>query len=493
MNSLLKLLSVLVCCMAGTSIASERPNIVLVLADDLGYHSLGVLGQEKIKTPNLDNLARNGMIFTRFYGTHLCSPTRGSLATGMHTGNGLIRGNYELGGYEDSEEFGQMPLPLNLRTLGTELKRAGYATGVMGKWGIGGPGSTGAPNLHGIDEFFGYLDQKQAHNYYPTHLWRNETLVPLANRSFSVHPSGIDISDPNDSKAYLPYKGEIYSADVIHKEAMKFIERNRERPFFLEMAYTLPHMALQVPERALRQYQGKFDDTPYLGKQGYIPCQYPRATYAAMISLLDEYVGDLLRVLREHNIEKNTLVIFTADNGAAVVGGCEADYFNTSGDLRGRKGSLYEGGIRVPFIASWPGVIKPGTASEHLSAIWDLMPTFLELAGTPEMTGLDGISFAPTLKGEPGQQDHKFLYWERHSKTGDSHTQAVRMGDWKAVKSTRGDQTETALFNLKSDPSEKQDVSAAHPKILSRAQTCMKERRLAVIAEWNFAKPGTEE
>ncbi len=473
--------------------AREQPNIVLILADDLGFHSIGALGQQKIKTPNLDKLAAEGMILTRFYATHLCSPSRGSLVTGMHTGHGFIRGNYELGGYADSLECGQMPLQANMQTLGTELRRAGYATAVMGKWGLGGPQSTGVPSLQGIDLFYGYLDQKQAHNYYPTHLWRNETREDLPNPNFSAHPTDIQIKDPNDPDSYAAYKGKAYSADLIHEQAMKFIEQRKDQPFFLQMAYTLPHMALQAPDQALAQYKGKFDDQPYLGEKGYLPNQYPRATYAAMVSLLDRYVGDLMRVLRRHGLDSRTLVIFTADNGAAVVGGCDADYFNCSGDLRGRKGSLYEGGIKVPFVACWPGVIKPGSTSDHLCALWDLMPTFLEVAGTSAGGTIDGISFLPTLRQQGTQGEHPFLYWERHSASGDVHAQAVRFGDWKVIKTTKNEQASVVLYNLKVDAAEKNDLAAQHPEIVRQAESYLQTRRLAALPEWNFIKPAEDQ
>lgn len=473
---------------AGQIQRQPKPNIVLILADDLGYHSLGAFGQKVIRTPNLDRLAEGGMRLTNFYTNHLCSPSRGSLFTGMHQGHGLIRGNHELGGYADSLEFGQMPLPANIQTLGTELQEAGYVTAVTGKWGMGGPQSTGVPNLQGIDFFYGYLDQKQAHNYYPTHLWRNEQREDLDNPSIDVHPKNIHISDPDDPQYYRIYKGSVYSADIIHEETIRFVEANKDRPFFLEMAYTLPHMALQVPERALAQYKGKFDDKPYLGEAGYIPNQYPRATYAAMISLLDEYVGDLMKILEKYGLDKNTLVIFTSDNGAARVGGCDPDYFECSGVLRGRKGSLYEGGIKVPFVAYWPDVIRPGTASPHLCAIWDLMPTFLEAAGVRHVKGINGRSFLPVLKQHGEQQEHEFLYWERHAKNK-THEQAVRFGNWKAIKTIVNNKETIALYNLEQDASEKNNLANRYPALVSKAEAYMATRRLAVIPEWNFAEP----
>lgn len=468
-------------------LAQKKPNIIFILGDDMGYQSIGAFGQKLIKTPNLDRLAANGMKLTNFYTNHLCSPSRGSFLTGMHTGNGLVRGNYELGGYTDETERGQMPLPMNLQTLGSELKKAGYATGVFGKWGVGGPQSTGVPNLHGIDQFYGYLDQAQAHNYYPTHLWRNEVKESLPNASFSSHQEFPKDKNPNDPSSYLSYAGKVYSADTINSEAIKFIDQHKNKPFFLEMAYTLPHMALQAPDRILAQYKGKFEDKPYLGNDGYLPNQYPRATYAAMITLLDEYVGSIIKALEKNGLDKNTLIVFTADNGAAQVGGCDPDYFKSSGDLKGRKNSLYEGGIKVPFVAYWPGVIKANTASAHLSAIWDLMPTFLEATGVKSPSGIDGISFLPALKSQTEKQkQHEFLYWERHTKKN-AHDQAVRFGDWKVVKHINAEKTE--VYNLKSDPNEKDNVADRHPEIIEKANKHFATRRVASIAEWNFFDP----
>lgn len=471
-----------------------RPNIVFILADDLGYHSLGATGQKLIQTPHLDRLARRGMTLTNFYATHLCSPSRCSLVTGMHPGHAMIRGNHELGGYEDAAEFGQMPLAPNVQTLGTVLQGAGYATALIGKWGLGGPGSTGMPTRQGFDFFFGYLDQKQAQNYYPTHLWRNETREPLANPAFHHHQKFPANQDPNDPAAYTRYQGKVYSCDVMTEEALRYIQAHKERPFFLELAYTLPHMALQVPERALRRYEGKFDEKPYLGTKGdgYVPNRTPRATYAAMISLLDDYVGQVVEALERAGLAENTLIVFTSDNGAAVAGGCEADYFGCSGALRGRKGSLYEGGIKVPFIACWPGVIAPGSTSDHLSALWDLLPTFAEAAGVATFRPVDGASFLPTLRGNAAAQTRTaFLYWESHPFRvgGEDGAQAVRFGRWKAVRTNvhkRNAAPALELFNLEEDPAEKNDVAALHPEVVKQAEAFLATRQLAVIPEWNY-------
>lgn len=489
MNPILKTLKtfVFVYLLSAPVFAQKKPNIIFILGDDMGYQSIGAFGQKLIKTPNLDRLAAKGMKMTNFYANHICSPSRGSLLTGMHTGNGLIRGNYELGGYTDDTEYGQMPLPLNFQSMGTELKKAGYATAVMGKWGVGGPNSTGAPNLHGIDLFYGYLDQKQAHNYYPTHLWRNEVKETLPNPSFFSHQKLPKDKNPDDPASYLPYTGQVYSADTINSEAIKFIEQHKNQPFFLELAYTLPHMALQVPDKIREQYKEKFDDKPYMGQNGYLPNQYPRATYAAMITLLDEYVGTIVKTLEKNGLDKNTLIVFTADNGAARVGGCDPDYFKTSGELRGRKNALYEGGIKEPFIACWPGVIKPNTSSDHLCAIWDLLPTFLEVTGTNVPKGIDGISFYPTLKpGKLKQKKHEYLYWERHAKN-DTHEQAVRFDNWKIISRVGTDQIE--VYNLKTDPNEKTDVAKQQPEIIKKAKGYYDKRKVAVVSEWNFSKP----
>lgn len=471
--------------------------MVLVVADDLGYHSLGVTGQKLIQTPHLDRLARRGMMLTDFYAAHLCSPSRGCLMTGIGLGRAVVRGNHELGGYEDEAEFGQMPLPANTETLGRALQSAGYETALIGKWGLGGPGSPGVPTRQGFDFFYGYLDQKQAQNYYPRHLWRNETREPLDNPAFHHHQRFPADKDPGDPANYAAYRGKTYACDVMTDEAVRFIRTPRDRPFFLEMAYPLPHMALQVPERALELYEGKFEEKPYLGTRGggYLPNRTPRATYAAMITLLDEYVGRLVAALDESGLTQNTLVIFTADNGAAVAGGAQGDFFACSGALRGRKGSLYEGGIKEPFIAAWPGVIAPGSTSRHLAAIWDVMPTLLDAAGAAPARGIDGLSFLPALQGrETAQARHEYLYWESHPfrVDGEDGAQAVRFGPWKAVRINvhRPSVRPTIeLFQIEEDPSEKHDVAAQHPDLVQRAAEHMDRRQLAIIPEWNYYRP----
>lgn len=467
--------------------AQQKPNIVFILADDLGYGSIGAFGQQKIHTPYLDKMATAGMKLTDFYANPICAPTRASFFTGLSSAHCAIRDNYEMGGYEDSTEFGQMPLPANVMTLGKLLQSAGYKTAVFGKWGMGGPGSTGVPWKQGVDTFYGYLDQKQAHNYYPSHLWRNNVAEKFEGNVPSAHQKLPTGKDPYDDASYSQYKGSIYSCDTIAGEALKFIRQNRKSPFFMYVAFTIPHMALQVPDKYLQPYLGKFDEKPAAGG-GYLPVRYPYSTYAAMISLLDEYVGRIVQQLKDAGLDKNTLVVFTGDNGAAGGGAASVnpDYFNCSANFRGRKGTLYEGGIREPFIAYWPGKIKAGSSSSHVAAIWDMLPTFAELAGVKPHEYIDGVSMAPTLLNRSGQQEHEYLYWEIH-RPGKG-TQAVRFGDWKAVRRQThiNPNNPVELYNLKNDISETTDVSAQHPEVMKKMYRYLKDRDLATLTDWNF-------
>ena len=345
----------------------NRPNIVYIYADDLGWGELGAYGQRKIRTPNLDRMAAQGMRFTQHYSSApVCAPSRGALLTGLHTGHAYIRGNYELGGFTDEEEGGQMPLHGGARTIGHVLREAGYATGAVGKWGLGMHDNTGDPNAQGFDYFYGLLDQKQAHNYYPTHLWENGTRVALRNAYFSPHQRLA--TPPQDPRDYDKYKGTDYAPELMTQHALEFVERHRDHPFFLYLAYPLPHLALQAPDEVVKQYVGQFEDMPYLGDLGYLPTPHPRATYAAMITALDGYVGRVLQQLERLGLDEHTLVMFSSDNGATFTGGVDRVFFDSMGGLRGTKMDVYEGGIRVPFLARWPGRIAPGTVSDLPSA-----------------------------------------------------------------------------------------------------------------------------
>lgn len=467
---------------------TTAPNIVYILADDLGYKELGSYGQQKIRTPRLDRMASEGMRFTQFYaGSPVCAPSRCTFLTGKHTGHAYVRDNHELGGFRDEEERGQLPLPPSEPTLAAWLRKQGYATALVGKWGLGGPGSEGQPARHGFDLFFGYLDQKQAHNYYPTHLWRNETRVPLANRFFLPHQK-LE-GDPHDPASYEKYAGAEYGMDAMTREALAFVRANKDRRFFLYFAPTIPHLALQVPDAALRQYAGAFPETPYTGTNNYLPHRTPRAAYAAMITYLDTAVGQLLDTLKEIGADRQTVVFFTSDNGATFnVGGVDTNFFDSFGELRGTKTELYEGGIRVPMIARWPTRIPADTTSSHIGANWDMWATFAELTGGRAPASTDGISIVPTLLRRGNQAQHEALYWEFHSK---GSAQAVRMGRWKGVRSNvaKNPAASIELYDLERDPSESSDVSSAHPEVVQRIARLMRQRTPAVLEQWNFSVP----
>jgi arylsulfatase len=450
----------------------ERPpNIVFILADDLGYGELGSYGQTKIRTPHLDRLAEEGMRFTQHYsGSPVCAPSRCVLLTGMHTGHAYIRGNDEMSDrgdvWRDLTLEGQRPLPEGTTTVGHVLQDAGYATGAMGKWGLGGPGSTGAPNRQGFDRWYGYLGQRLAHNYYPVHLWRDSIKHELDNDYFHPHARLPEGTDPDDPASYEPYEGREFAPDRIIEEALGFIQESAERPFFLYMPFTIPHVALQIPEEDLAEYEGEFEETPYVGDASYTPHRTPRAAYAAMITRMDKDIGRVLSLLAELGLEDDTVVFFTSDNGPTWVGGADTEFFESRGGLRGRKAQLWEGGIRVPLIAKWPGRIEPGSVSDFPSAFWDFMPTFAELAGTAPPDGGDGVSLVPTLTGRAGEQEtHAYLYWEFIG------GQAVRLGHWKGIRLSVDDPIE--LYDLAADRDETTDVAAEHADVVARIEEIM--------------------
>jgi len=455
----------------GAEDAVKPPNIVFILADDLGYGDLGCFGSTKIRTPNIDRLAADGMRLTRHYsGNAVCAPSRCVLMTGLHPGHAFIRNNLAVG------EEGQYPIPAGTKTLARRLHGAGYFCGAFGKWGLGGPQSDGRPLLQGIDRFFGYNCQGVAHNFYPTTLWDNETIFPLKNPKFSAHQKLPEGADPNDPANYRPYQGVEYSADVIQGQALKFIRDNQKRPFFLFVPTTIPHLSLQVPDDSLAEYIGKFEDAPYRGEYGYVPQQYPHACYAAMVSRLDRHVGEIVAELEKLGLTKNTIVLFSSDNGAAPknAGGSDSDFFNSTGGLTGKKGSLQEGGIRIPGIARWPGKIPAGTVSARISGFEDWTPTLFDLAGLPleDRNQLDGISFKETLLGQV-QPARPFLYREF------VRQQAVWSGQWKAIRNhlAKADDPlamKTELYDLDADPTESKDMAAMHPQELARLEKIMR-------------------
>lgn len=485
------LLLIVACTLAACEapdVESPKPNIIYMLADDLGYGEVGSFGQDKIRTPNLDALAEQGIRFTQHYaGSPVCAPSRATLMTGLHTGHSQIRDNFEVGGYPDPDELGQMPLDPGTYTIGTLLQDAGYVTGAIGKWGLGGRETLGEPRHQGFDYFFGYLDQQLAHNFYPTHLWRNGERVELANEYFSAHQR-FDGDDPNDPEQYRQYQGSDYSLDVMADDALRFLDEHQDEPFFLYLPFTIPHVALQVPDSSLAEYDGEFDEEPYLGDPTYLPHHRPLSAYAAMITRMDDHIGRIMGRLEELGLDENTLVIFTSDNGTTYTGGVDADFFDSTGGLRGLKGSLYEGGTRVPFIARWPGHIEPGSVSDHVSAFWDMMPTFAEVAGVESPAGLDGLSMVPALEGRADQPSHDHLYWEYHGLWNGA--QAVRMGRWKGVRLGGHDDAEAPieLYDLDADPGETTDVAAAHPDVVAQVRGVMESRTEAILPQWNFAR-----
>ena len=452
--------------------SKTKPNIIYILADDLGYGELGCYGQTKIRTPNIDQLAAEGMKFTQHYsGSPVCAPSRCTLLTGKHTGHSYIRSNKEMGGWGPDEPEGQLHIPAETITLAKLLKTAGYTTGAMGKWGLGGPDTSGEPNRQGFDNWYGYLCQRVAHNYYPTHLWRNTEKDMLeGNEYFSAHQKLPADLDPNDKASYEQYSGKQYSVDLMADEALEFVKANKDNPFFLYLPFTVPHVALQVPEDSLAEYEGQFPETPYLGEKSYLPHRAPRAAYAAMITRMDKHIGRIIDLVKQLGLDDNTLIMFSSDNGPTYNGGTDSTFFNSAGPLRGLKGSLYEGGIRVPLIARWPGKITPHTTTDHISAFWDVLPTLTELTGIDPPPDIDGLSFLPTLLGNNDKQKtHDYLYWEYNG------AQAVRMGDWKGYRRRTNQPIE--LYHLKDDIAEQQNLAPIDLETLAQITDLMQSAR----------------
>lgn len=474
---------------AGCTQVQQSPNVIYILADDLGYGELGSYGQTLIQTPNLDQLAIEGMRFTQHYsGSPVCAPSRCTLLTGLHTGHCQVRDNYELGGFADSTERGQLPLEEGTYTLGHLMQDAGYATAIIGKWGLGGPHSIGIPTEQGFDYFYGYLDQKQAHNYYPSHLWRNTVWDTLANGYFHPHQRFVEGLDPNDPAAYDRYKGPDYAPDLMANEAEEFIRQHASEPFFLYLAHTVPHLALQVPDEELEPYEGILTESPYDGSSGYLPHIRPQSAYAAMITRMDAHIGRIIEVLHELGIEEETLIIFSSDNGPTYTGGVDTEQFHSSGGLRGGKGEVYEGGIRVPMIAAWPGMIAPGSTTDHVSAFWDVMPTLADLVGTDLVAEVNGVSFLSVLIGQDPPTPSE-MYWEYHGR-GWNGAQAARIGPWKGVRLGGHDNpaAPVSVYHLDSDPGELTNLADVHPEVAQDLLSLMQSRSHSKIERWNFAE-----
>lgn len=439
----------------------KKPNIIYILADDLGYGDLSCYGQSKFSTPNIDKLAEKGIKFTQHYsGSTVCAPSRSSLMTGRHTGHTFIRGNYE------RPPEGQYPLKGEAVTMAEVLKEAGYATGAFGKWGLGYPGSEGDPNKQGFDTFFGYNCQMLGHHYYPYFLRSNRDSLVL--------------------KANAGKQRGVYAPQLIHDKTLEFIEAHKDEPFFCYVPSIIPHAELLAPEKYMKMYRGKFepehsykgvDDGEKFRKGAYCSQPEAHAAFAAMIHLLDEQVGEIVAKVEELGLSDNTLIIFTSDNGPHLEGGAQPDYFNSNGPFKGYKRDLYEGGIRVPFVACWPGMIKEGTESKHISAFWDMMPTFADMAGIACPDDIDGISMLPTLLSSGVQKQHEYLYWEFHVWGG---RKAARIGDYKAVQYgiSKDPDAPIELYDLSLDAGETDNIAEQHPDIIAKVKDLFENGRV---------------
>lgn len=491
----LLLLSLAACNTADKSSVPTTPNIIYILADDLGYGELGAYGQALIETPNLDELAKNGMRFTQHYsGAPVCAPARCILMTGQHAGHAYVRGNDEWRDrgkvwdyeamFEDPFLEGQRPLPDSLVTVAEILQQAGYRTGAVGKWGLGAPTTEGVPNKQGFDFFYGYNCQRQAHTLYPMHLWRNEERDLLENKMVAPHRNLAEGADTLDAASYADFTLNEYAPTLMHEEALQFLDTIGDQPFFLYYASPLPHVPLQAPQKWIEYYREKLGpEPPYTGKS-YFPTQYPRATYAAMISYLDEQVGDLIETLIEQGKYENTLVIFSSDNGPTYTGGADTPYFDSAKPFKTTygwgKGFVHEGGIRVPMIAAWPGKIEAGTTTDHISSFYDVLPTLCELIGQQIPQNTDGISFLPTLMQEE-QTAHQFLYWEFPAYQGQ---QAVRLGKWKGIrKGILKDQLDIALYDLEADPQETTNLADSFPDIVNQISAIFTKEHIPATIE----------
>lgn len=448
-----RLLCALVLLIFSSAAAAEKPNIIYILLDDAGYGDISCYGQKKFSTPNIDRLASEGIKFTQHYsGSTVCAPTRCVLMTGLHTGHAYVRGNREI------QPEGQAPMPADIVTIPRLLSKAGYATGAFGKWGLGAPGSPSDPKEH-FDVFYGYNCQRQAHNYYPTHLWKNDKKVMLDKKVYAQTPT--------------------------QEETLSFIRANKDKPFFAYLAITIPHAAMQVPEEYAAPFRKKFPQfEDKVGKYGGATITNPVAAFAGMMKLVDDDIGELLDLLDELKIDENTLILFSSDNGPHKEGGHQPDFFDSNGPLRGYKRDLTEGGIRVPLLARWPGTIEAGRTSELVSAHWDMLPTFCEMAQAELPEKIDGISILPELKGKGEQPKHDYLYWEFYERGG---RKAARWGNWKAVQLdiNKNPNSPIAIYDLSKDVGEENDLAAKKPKLVARAKEIFAEAHTP-SPNWEF-------
>ena len=468
----------------------DLPNIIYILADDLGFGDIGFNGQKLIETPNIDELAKNGMIFSNHYaGAPVCAPTRAVFVTGIHTGKNHIRDNSEWAErgdvwsfkamFDDPKLEGQRPMPDTTRTVAHIFKSQGYKTGMVGKWGLGAPHTNSIPNKMGFDFFYGYNCQRQAHTYYPTHLWKNQKREILNNFVVTKQEGLEKDADPFDPKSYKKYNQNDYAPTLMLEEALDFIEKNKDSKFFLYYASVIPHLPLQAPKKWVDYYVEKFgDEKPYYPAYSYYPSRYPKATYAAMITYLDEIVGSLTQKLKDINQFDNTIVMFTSDNGVTHLDQVDSNFFNSTGLLNNKndrvKGSVYEGGLRVPFFVSWPDKIKKGSQSNHISSTQDFYATVLDLFKIKKPDYITGLSFLPTLLSKK-QDEHEYLYWETKSRLGQ---QAIRMNKWKAIRRNIAyGNREIELFDLTLDPMEKNDISSSNLDVIGQLELIFNDAR----------------
>jgi arylsulfatase A len=461
-----------------TAESGDRPNVVFILADDLGWGEVGCFGQKKILTPNIDGLASTGMKLTQHYsGAPVCAPSRCVLMTGKHLGHAEIRGNSNAKAYFPEFDQGQYPLSQSAITFPMLFKQAGYATGAMGKWGLGPVGSTGDPNRKGFDLFYGYNCQAVAHSYYPSYLWRNNEKVTINTKAIPGHAK-----QPEGLVTFEDWIGENYAPDLVVAEAEKFIKQHTNKPFFLYLPFIEPHVAMHPPKDRVEAFPEEWDSEVYRGGNGYLPHPRPRAGYAAMIANLDNCVGKVLKVLDDQKLRENTLIIFSSDNGSTHggkqeprfhVGGADPVFFHSTADLRGYKGSVYEGGIRVPTIASWPGKIAPQSTSDQPSYFADWFPTLCDALGFDKPDGLDGVSLLSILKGkEKLILNRKPMLWIFPEYGGQI---AIRIGDYKLIRQQLATKTPGPweVYNIEKDRSERRDIANEHPELIQQAEALL--------------------
>ncbi|WP_164104013.1 arylsulfatase [Candidatus Laterigemmans baculatus] len=470
-----------------------RMNVVFILADDLGWGELGCYGQEKIPTPNIDRLAAQGVRFTQHYtGAPVCAPARCVLLTGRHLGNAEIRSNLSAPKVLPQFDEGQYPISAEAVTIAEAFREAGYTTGAMGKWGLGPVGSSGDPNDQGFDLFFGYNCQSVAHSFYPPHLWRNRERIVINENPIPGHQK-----QPKGEVRLEDWIGETYAPKLMIAEAEKFIEANRSKPFFLYLPFTEPHVAMHPPKDSVEKFPEAWDDKAYRGQNGYLPHPRPRAGYAAMISDLDGYVGRVMATLEKTGVADRTLVVFTSDNGTTHprgndprfhVGGVDGEFFNSTAGLRGYKGSVYEGGIRVPMIVRLPDGSQAGTVEEAPSYFADWFPTLCDAAGLSRPANLDGESIWSVINGEPAPESRKPMVWVF---TGYGGQVAVRIGDFKVVRQNLHSNKpgNWEVYNLRRDPAESQDIAAEQEEIIAAAKEILR-RETAENERFPITIPG---